>query len=62
MGYASATCILLCAVYVFYLAWVAISQFETRRWDLPAQVYAAPVEQNTGGPSFLSDENISSTS
>jgi len=31
-----------------YLAWSVGSEFEGRRWDLPAQVYAAPLELYSG--------------
>ncbi|HEX5046594.1 MAG TPA: penicillin-binding protein 1B [Gammaproteobacteria bacterium] len=31
-----------------YLAWSVGSEFEGRRWDLPAQVYAAPLELYAG--------------
>lgn len=34
--------------YASYLAWVVLTQFETRRWDLPAKVYAAPLELYAG--------------
>jgi penicillin-binding protein 1B len=35
-------------VYGGYLAWTATSEFEGRRWDLPAQVFAAPLELYVG--------------
>ncbi len=34
--------------YGGYLAWTATSEFEGRRWDIPAQVYAAPLELYVG--------------
>jgi penicillin-binding protein 1B len=44
--------LLLCAagsaLYVAYLAWRVGHEFEGRRWDLPAQVYAAPLELYAG--------------
>ena len=41
--------IFICAVlYGGYLAFTVGSQFEGRRWDLPAQVYAAPLELYAG--------------
>jgi penicillin-binding protein 1B len=39
---------LLAIAYVGYLAWTATSEFEGRRWDIPAQVYAAPLELYAG--------------
>jgi penicillin-binding protein 1B len=38
------------AVYVFYLDRLVTRQFEGRRWTLPAQVYAAPLELYAGLP------------
>ncbi len=35
-------------VYAAYLAWSIADEFEGRRWDLPAQVYAAPLELYPG--------------
>jgi penicillin-binding protein 1B len=35
-------------VYGGYLAWVVTSEFGERRWDRPAQVYAAPLELYAG--------------
>jgi len=35
-------------LYGGYLAWTATSEFEGRRWDIPAQVYAAPLELYVG--------------
>ncbi len=34
--------------YVAYLGWIVLTQFETRHWDLPAKVYAAPLELYPG--------------
>ncbi len=34
--------------YGGYLAWTVTAQFEGRRWDVPAQVYAAPLELYAG--------------
>ena len=39
---------LLAIAYGGYLAWTATSEFEGRRWDIPAQVYAAPLELYAG--------------
>ena len=39
---------MLAIAYGGYLAWAATSEFEGRRWDIPAQVYAAPLELYTG--------------
>jgi penicillin-binding protein 1B len=39
---------LLAVAYGGYLAWAATSEFEGRRWDIPAQVYAAPLELFAG--------------
>ena len=39
---------LLAIAYGGYLAWTATSEFEGRRWDMPAQVYAAPLELYAG--------------
>jgi penicillin-binding protein 1B len=41
-------CVLAFAVYVVHLDRIVTSQFEGRRWTLPAQVYAAPQELYTG--------------
>jgi penicillin-binding protein 1B len=40
--------LMLAVAYGGYLAWTATSEFEGRRWDIPAQVYAAPLELYTG--------------
>jgi len=39
---------MLAIAYGGYLAWTATSEFEGRRWDIPAQVYAAPLELYVG--------------
>ena len=39
---------LLCCAYILYLDWLVTHQFEGRRWTLPAQVYAAPLELYAG--------------
>ena len=39
---------MLAVAYGGYLAWTATSEFEGRRWDIPAQVYAAPLELYAG--------------
>src|SRR5262245_32676497 len=39
-----------------YLAWSVGNEFEGRRWDLPAQVYAAPLELYAGRA--LAAENL----
>ncbi len=39
---------LFAALYVLYLDIVVVRQFEGRRWTLPAQVYAAPLELYAG--------------
>ena len=36
------------AIYVVYLDRIVTTQFEGRRWTLPAQVYAAPLELYAG--------------
>jgi penicillin-binding protein 1B len=35
-------------LYAAFLAWRIADEFEGRRWDLPAQVYAAPLELYAG--------------
>jgi len=40
--------VLLAALYVLYLDIIVVRQFEGRRWSLPAQVYAAPLELYAG--------------
>jgi penicillin-binding protein 1B len=44
----TAVAFMLAIAYGGYLAWQATSEFEGRRWDIPAQVYAAPLELYTG--------------
>jgi penicillin-binding protein 1B len=44
----TAVVFMLAISYGGYLAWQATSEFEGRRWDIPAQVYAAPLELYTG--------------
>jgi penicillin-binding protein 1B len=43
-------------IYGGYLAWSVGNEFEGRRWDLPAQVYAAPLELYPGRA--LAPENL----
>jgi penicillin-binding protein 1B len=45
---ATAIGVFAAVLYGGYLAWTATSEFEGRRWDIPAQVYAAPLELYTG--------------
>ena len=45
-----ALCVLVLAVYVVHLDRIVTTQFEGRRWTLPAQVYAAPQELYAGEP------------
>jgi hypothetical protein len=52
----TAVALLLAMAYGGYLAWTATSEFEGRRWDIPAQVYAAPLELYAGRA--LSAENL----
>jgi penicillin-binding protein 1B len=52
----AAVSLLLAVSYGGYLAWTATSEFEGRRWDIPAQVYAAPLELYTGRA--LSDDDL----
>jgi penicillin-binding protein 1B len=44
---------LAAALYVLYLDHLVTKQFEGRRWTLPAQVYAAPLELYAGLPLSL---------
>ena len=51
LGYALRAAIVCTAVglgYVGWLAWSIDKEFEGRRWDLPAKVYAAPLELYAG--------------
>jgi penicillin-binding protein 1B len=41
-------CVLVLAVYVVHLDGIVTTQFEGRRWTLPAQVFAAPQELYAG--------------
>jgi penicillin-binding protein 1B len=43
------------AVYAFYLDRSVTQQFQGRRWTLPAQVFAAPLELYVGAPLSMSD-------
>ncbi|HEX6997647.1 MAG TPA: penicillin-binding protein 1B [Gammaproteobacteria bacterium] len=53
---ATVLAVLVAAVgYGGFLAWRATSEFEGRRWDLPAKVYAAPMELYVGRPLELDD-------
>jgi len=47
--------ILAAVLYALYLDHLVVKQFEGRRWTLPAQVYAAPLELYAGLPMTLSD-------
>ena len=42
--YAAGVLVLVVLGYVLYLDHMVVKQFEGRRWTLPAQVYAAPLE------------------
>jgi penicillin-binding protein 1B len=42
-------------LYVLYLDHLVVTQFEGRRWTLPAQVYAAPLELYAGLPLTLAE-------
>ena len=44
----AAAALVVVAVYGLALAWSVGDEFEGRRWDLPAQVYAAPLELYAG--------------
>jgi penicillin-binding protein 1B len=46
--YAAASVVAVGLGYSAYLAWIVLTQFETRHWDLPAKVYAAPLELYAG--------------
>jgi penicillin-binding protein 1B len=43
------------AVYVYFLDRSVTQQFQGRRWTLPAQVYAAPLELYAGAPLGVAD-------
>ena len=47
------------AGYVLFLSIHVITAFEGRRWDLPAHVYAAPLELYAGAP-VTSEELVAS--
>ena len=47
--------ILAALLYAWYLDRLVVTQFEGRRWTLPAQVYAAPLELYAGLPVSLSE-------
>jgi len=46
--------LLAAVLYGLYLDHLVVKQFEGRRWTLPAQVYAAPLELYAGLPLGLS--------
>jgi penicillin-binding protein 1B len=46
--YSAAAALLIGTGYGAYLAWIVTSEFDQRGWDLPAQVYAAPLEIYAG--------------
>ncbi|HUL19522.1 MAG TPA: penicillin-binding protein 1B [Steroidobacteraceae bacterium] len=46
----AAAAVLALGGYLFYLDRLVTHQFEGRRWTLPAQVYAAPLELYAGAP------------
>jgi penicillin-binding protein 1B len=48
VGLAAAGAAVIAVLYGAFLAWSVTRQFEGRRWDLPAQVYAAPLELYAG--------------
>jgi penicillin-binding protein 1B len=54
LGVLLATIAGICA-YVFYLDRSVTQQFQGRRWTLPAQVFAAPLELYVGAPLSMSD-------
>lgn len=43
-----ATLLLVAAVWIAWLDWQVTGQFEGRRWDIPAHVYARPLEMFVG--------------
>src|SRR5262252_8527640 len=45
---AVAVCVVAAAAYAGFLAWAIGKEFDGRRWDLPAKVYAAPLELYVG--------------
>jgi penicillin-binding protein 1B len=52
----AASLLAIAIAWAGYLAWSVGSEFEGRRWDLPAQVYAAPLELYSGRA--LAAENL----
>src|SRR5665213_2360104 len=50
-----AAAILVVGLYYIYVDHVVTQQFRGRRWTLPAQVFAAPVELYVGAPLSMSD-------
>ncbi|HEY9530392.1 MAG TPA: hypothetical protein VIQ55_03310, partial [Burkholderiales bacterium] len=48
LGYASLIAILLLAVFTLYLDMRVRSEFEGRRFALPARIYARPLELHAG--------------
>src|SRR5262245_29440629 len=45
---AIALCVVASLAYAGYLSWTIGKEFDGRRWDLPAKVYAAPLELYAG--------------
>src|SRR5215831_18815008 len=45
---ALALCVVASLAYAGYLSWQISKEFDGRRWDLPAKVYAAPLELYAG--------------
>jgi penicillin-binding protein 1B len=45
---AVALCVVAAVAYAGYVAWQVGKEFDGRRWDLPAKVYAAPLELYAG--------------
>jgi penicillin-binding protein 1B len=52
---AVAVLMVIAVIYGIYLDRVVTTQFEGRRWTLPAQIYAAPLELYAGLPLTLGD-------
>ncbi|MBV8805541.1 MAG: penicillin-binding protein 1B, partial [Sinobacteraceae bacterium] len=52
---AVAVLMVIAVIYGIYLDRVVTTQFEGRRWTLPARIYAAPLELYAGLPLTLSD-------
>jgi penicillin-binding protein 1B len=50
-----AAAILIAGLYYIYIDHVVTQQFRGRRWTLPAQVFAAPLELYVGAPLSMSD-------